>query len=59
VHQDLLVQIERLHPNGALRIVKALFAEENSSQLALALAGLSKGYVERQVDQRQSEREAL
>ncbi len=59
VRQELLPLVERLHPDDALRIVKALVAEENSSQLAPALAGLIKGYVDRRADQRQSEREAL
>jgi hypothetical protein len=59
VRQDLLVQVERLHPDDALRIVKALVAEERATQLAPALAGLIKGYVDRRADQRESEREAL
>jgi hypothetical protein len=59
VRQDLLQRVEHLSPDDALRIVKALVTEENPSQLAPALAGLIKGYVDRQGDQRQSEREAL
>jgi hypothetical protein len=59
VREDLLVQVERLHPDDALRIVKALVAEADPAQLAPALAGLIKGYVDRRGDQRESEREAL
>ena len=59
VRQDLLVRVERLHPDDALRIVKALVAEEQATQLAPALAGLIKGYVDRRVDQHESEQEAL
>lgn len=59
VRQELRVQVKHLHPDDALRIVKALVAEENEAQLAPALAGLIKGYVDRRVDQRESEREAL
>jgi hypothetical protein len=59
VRQDLLLQVDRLYPDDALRIVKALVAEERAAQLAPALAGLLKGYVDRRADQRQSEREAL
>jgi hypothetical protein len=59
VRQELLPLVERLHPDDALRIVKALVIEESAAQLAPALAGLIKGYVDRRIDQRQSEREAL
>ena len=59
VRQELLVQVEHLHPDDALRIVKLLVTEEDAAQLAPALAGLIKGYVDRRVDQQESEREAL
>ena len=58
VREDLLVQVEHLHPDDRCQIVKALVAEADSAQLAPALAGLIKGYVDRQGDQRESEREA-
>ena len=59
VRQDLLLLVERLHPDDALRIVKALVAEQQATQLAPALAGLIKGYIDRRTEQHESEREAL
>ena len=59
VRQELVHLVERLYPDDALRVVKELVQEENAAQLAPALAGLIKGYVDRRTDERQSEREAL
>jgi hypothetical protein len=59
VRQELVHLVERLYPDDALRLVKELVQEENAAQLAPALAGLIKGYVDRRTDERQSERDAL
>ena len=59
VRQELLPLVERLHPDDALRIIKALVTEADAAQLAPTLAGLIKGYADRRTDQRQSEREVL
>jgi hypothetical protein len=59
VRQELVHLVERLYPDDALRVVKALVQEEHAAQLAPALAGLIKGYVDRRTEERHSEREAL